>query len=300
MSSAAMWSTWCSSRLQEMIQTNSSSRFLAGGPQLSVVIPVHDEQGNVLPLAAELNRALGRYIDYEVIFVDDASADQTLGRLRSLASRDRRVRVIRHRERCGQSTAIHTGVSHARGPWIATLDGDGQNDPADIPRLLAVLADGRHDPARTLVTGHRVKRRDSALVRLSSRVANGVRARILRDRTPDTGCGLKVFDRAMFLALPYFDHMHRFLPALVRRAGGDVVIVRVNHRPRRSGRSHYGLHNRLWTGIVDLLGVIWLSRRARLPDPSELAIAPESSSVTADTGPVSNTFPRAVTRRRVP
>src|SRR5678816_838753 len=283
-----------------MIQTNSSSRFLAGAPQLSVVIPVHDEQGNVLPLAAELNQALDGHVDYEVIFVDDASADQTLARLRWLASRDRRVRVIGHRETCGQSTAIHTGVRHARGHWIATLDGDGQNDPADIPRLLAVLRDGRHDPARTLVTGHRVKRRDSTLVRLSSRVANGVRARILRDRTPDTGCGLKVFDRAMFLALPYFDHMHRFLPALVRRAGGDVVIVRVNHRPRRSGRSHYGLHNRLWTGIVDLLGVMWLSRRARLPDPSELAIAPESSPATADTSLPSDAFPRATTRRRVP
>jgi dolichol-phosphate mannosyltransferase len=283
-----------------MIQANRSSRFLAGGPQLSVVIPVHDEQGNVLPLAAELNRALDKRIEYEVIFVDDASGDQTLDRLRSLASRDRRVRVIRHRETCGQSTAIHTGVNHARGQWIATLDGDGQNDPADIPRLLAVLTDGRHDPARTLVTGHRVERRDSALVRLSSRVANGVRARILRDRTPDTGCGLKVFDREMFLALPYFDHMHRFLPALVRRAGGDVVVVRVNHRPRRSGRSHYGVHNRLWTGIIDLLGVMWLSRRVRLPDPSELAIAPESSSVTADAGLASDTVPRAVTRRRAP
>jgi dolichol-phosphate mannosyltransferase len=294
------WSTRRSSRSPEMIQTNRSSRFLAGGPQLSVVIPVHDEQGNVLPLAAELNRALDGHIAYEVIFVDDASADQTLDRLKSLATRDRRVRVIRHRETCGQSTAIHTGVCHARGHWIATLDGDGQNDPADIPRLLAVLRDGRHDPARTLVVGHRVKRRDSALVRLSSRVANGVRARLLRDRTPDTGCGLKVFDRGMFLALPYFDHMHRFLPALVRRAGGDVVIVRVNHRPRRSGRSHYGVHNRLWTGIVDLLGVMWLSRRARLPDLSELVITPESSSATTDSGLASDTVPRVATRRRVP
>jgi len=283
-----------------MIQSSSSSRFLAGRPQLSVVIPVHDEQGNVLPLGAELNRALDGHVDYEVIFVDDASTDHTLKRLKSLVSRDRRVRVIQHRENCGQSTAIRTGVRYARAHWIATLDGDGQNDPADIPRLLAVLRDGRHDPARTLVTGHRVKRRDSALVRLSSRVANGVRARILRDRTPDTGCGLKVFDREMFLALPYFDHMHRFLPALVRRAGGDVVIVRVNHRPRRSGRSHYGLHNRLWTGIVDLLGVMWLSRRARLPDLRELAIAPEPASGAADRASASDTFRRAAARRRVP
>jgi dolichol-phosphate mannosyltransferase len=284
-----------------MIQTNSTSRFLAGTPELSIVIPVHDEQGNVLDLAAELNGALHERIEYEVLFVDDASTDKTLDRLAALAGRDRRVRVIQHRAPCGQSTAIHTGVRHARARWIATLDGDGQNDPADIPRLLAVLGNGEHDQTRTLVTGHRVERRDSAFVRLSSRIANGVRSRILRDRTPDTGCGLKVFDREMFLALPYFDHMHRFLPALVRRAGGDVVTVPVNHRPRGSGRSHYGLHNRLWTGIVDLFGVMWLARRAKVPDSSELVVATSApSSAGADEQFAGDAAPRAGFRGRVP
>jgi dolichol-phosphate mannosyltransferase len=245
-----------------MIQSNSSSRFLTGGPQLSVVIPVHDEQGNVLPLASELNRALDRYIDYEVIFVDDASADQTLDRLRSLASRDRRVRVLRHRERCGQSTAIHTGVSHARGQWIATLDGDGQNDPADIPNLLnRAIAQGGPE----LVGGLRRKRRDVWSKRVATKIANGLRQKVLNDGCMDTGCGIKVFRRDAFLALPFFGAMHRFLPALFQIHGYRVDYVEVNHRPRRRGVSKYGNLGRAAIGVVDLLGVLWLKRRTSLP-----------------------------------
>jgi dolichol-phosphate mannosyltransferase len=162
-------------------------------------------------------------------------------------------------------------VRAARADWILTLDGDGQNDPADIPALIERL---HEHPASgqslQLVMGHRAKRQDSWLRRLSSRVANGVRSRLLRDATPDSGCGLKLFSRQGFLELPYFDHMHRFLPALVQRNGGAVVSVRVNHRPRTRGRSKYGLHNRLWVGIVDLFGVSWLLRRAKLPEVNEL------------------------------
>lgn len=239
-------------------------------PALSVVVPVHDEEGNVLPLIAELRAALDGLTTYEIVFVDDGSDDATAEQLMAAAlerpaGSDGAVRVLRHSTSCGQSTALRTGVAHARGALVATMDGDGQNDPADIPLLLARLTSPERPPALAMVAGWRTSRRDDWLVRLSSRVANAVRGRLLGDGTPDTGCGLKVFDRETFLRLPYFDHMHRFLPALVRRAGGEVESVPVHHRPRVHGRSHYGLHNRLWTGIVDLAGVIWLIRRARLP-----------------------------------
>jgi dolichol-phosphate mannosyltransferase len=247
-----------------MIQSNRSTRFLPSAPDLSVVVPVHDEQDNVGPLAQDIDAALAGVLEYEVVFVDDASKDATFARLTDLSRDNPRIRALRHAQRCGQSTALRTGVTHARASLVATLDGDGQNDPGDIPRLLAILETTALDAARTLVAGQRVKRRDSRLVRLSSRIANVVRASILRDGTPDTGCGLKVFDRSLFVELPYFDHMHRFLPALVRRAGGHVISVPVNHRPRLTGRSHYGVWNRLWTGIVDLIGVVWLTRRAKV------------------------------------
>jgi len=206
-----------------MIQSNRRARFLTSVPDLAVVIPVHDEQDNVGPLAHDIDAALTGVLEYEVIFVDDVSTDSTFPRLVGLARDNPRIRVLRHTQRCGQSTALRTGVTHARALLIATLDGDGQNDPADIARLLAILATADVDVSRTLVAGHRVQRRDSRLVRLSSRFANAVRSRILGDETPDTGCGLKVFGRSMFLELPYFDHMHRFMPALVEsRTGGAL------------------------------------------------------------------------------
>jgi len=175
--------------------------------------------------------------------------------------------VVLHHNNCGQSTAVRSGVRSARGATIATLDGDGQNDPADIAALVARWRELRGADALrpVLIAGWRSRRNDSWIRRISSRVANAVRSRLLGDSTPDTGCGLKVFGRDDFLALPYFDHMHRFLPALVRRAGGLVESVPVAHRPREHGQSHYGIHNRLWVGLVDLCGVMWLQRRAKVP-----------------------------------
>jgi dolichol-phosphate mannosyltransferase len=227
--------------------------------QLSVVVPVCNEAENVGPLAQEIHAALAPYAPSEIIFVDDGSTDDTVEAL--LAARGQGIpelRVIRHERRSGQSAAMCTGIRSARAEWIVTLDGDGQNDPADIPRLLA--ARQQHGAAR-LITGHRVARRDTWLRRISSRVANGVRGRLLGDRTLDTGCGIKLLHRDTFLELPRFDHMHRFLPALFQRAGAGIASVPVAHRPRTRGTSKYGLHNRLWVGIVDLFGVMWLIRR---------------------------------------
>jgi dolichol-phosphate mannosyltransferase len=229
---------------------------------VSVVIPVCNEQDNVLPLAREIHAALeGRY-RYETIFVDDGSTDGTAEAVRA-ARRDGmpEIRLVRHSVRSGQSAAVATGVREARAPWIATLDGDGQNDPADIPNLLEAARTAT-SPRLRLVMGNRTTRRDTWLRRLSSRVANGVRGWLLKDGTPDTGCGIKVFDRAVFMDMPRFNHMHRFMPALYQREGCEVVSVPVNHRERTRGKSKYGLHNRLWVGIVDLFGVMWLIRRA--------------------------------------
>jgi dolichol-phosphate mannosyltransferase len=237
-------------------------------PRLSVVIPVHDEADNVGPLAREIHAALAGRYDYEMVFVDDGSRDDTAGALRRVREElglGARLRVIRHARACGQSTAVWTGVREARGALIATLDGDGQNDPADIPRLVEALTAPERDPRLALAIGFRTKRDDEWLRRLSSRVANRVRDALLGDHTPDTGCGLKVFPRSLYLQLPYFDHMHRFTPALVRRQGGAILSVPVGHRPRLRGRSKYGVWNRLWVGIVDLFGVAWLMARERRP-----------------------------------
>jgi dolichol-phosphate mannosyltransferase len=247
----------------------TSSTDSAPDPELevSVVIPVCNERDNVLPLAREVRAALeGRY-RFEVVFVDDGSTDGTAAAVRAARAEGMpQLRLIRHAVRSGQSAAVATGVRAAGAPWIATLDGDGQNDPADIPKLLDV-ARSAASPRLRLVMGNRTTRRDTWLRRLSSRVANGVRGRLLRDGTPDTGCGIKVFDRAVFLDMPRFDHMHRFMPALYQREGCEVISVPVRHRERTRGQSKYGLHNRLWVGIVDLFGMMWLIRRAspRIP-----------------------------------
>ncbi len=230
--------------------------------ELSVVVPVRDEAENIAPLVEEIRGALDGRLDYEVLYVDDGSTDDTAARLAALAVEFPRLRVIGHRQSCGQSTALRTGVKGARAPWVVTLDGDGQNDPGDIPKLLGELGNLDHAPLDQMIAGYRRRRRDTVLRRVSSRVANGIRAFLLQDRTPDTGCGLKLFHRDTFLDLPYFDHMHRFLPALMLRSGGRVRSVEVRHRPRTRGRSHYGVRNRLWVGIVDLLGVMWLQRRS--------------------------------------
>jgi len=238
--------------------------------QLSVVIPVRNEAENILPLLVEIHAALEGKGEFEVIYIDDGSSDATPARLAEALKAHPRLRVLAHAESCGQSAALVTGFRAARGEWIATLDGDGQNDPADIPKLLAVR-DGAGRPANLqLVAGYRKKRQDTWLKRVSSRVANGVRSRLLGDATPDTGCGLKLILRSALLELPVFDHMHRFLPALVQRNGGATLSVEVNHRPRTRGTSNYGMFDRLWVGIVDLFGVMWLQRRSRRPAVTEI------------------------------
>jgi dolichol-phosphate mannosyltransferase len=236
----------------------------SGSPELAIVVPLHDEAENIGSLVDEIAAALDGRVDYEIVYVDDGSDDDTPRRLRYIAARVPRLRHVRHRRRAGQSAAIATGVRQARAPIIATLDGDGQNDPGDIVRLLSILEKaGERD--RLMVVGLRAKRQDSWLKRAASRVANAVRARLLKDGTPDTGCGLMVFTRAAFLEMPAFDHMHRFLPALMVRQGGSVVSVPVNHRARTYGISSYGVWDRLWVGIIDLLGVMWLQRRGSAP-----------------------------------
>lgn len=235
-------------------------------PEISVVVPVHNESGNVIALLDEIEAALTGVAGFEAVFVDDASSDDTACVLQRYALSHSWLVVLRHRSNCGQSTAVRTGFMHARAPVVATLDGDGQNPPADLPAVLArwrALQQGGAQPP-VLIAGWRAQRRDTWLRRLSSRVANRVRSGFLGDATPDSGCGLKLIARADFLALPYFDHMHRFLPALVRRAGGTVESVKVAHRARGHGQSHYGVGNRLWVGLVDILGVMWLQRRSRV------------------------------------
>ena len=226
---------------------------------ISVVVPVQDEAGNVGPLAREIAAALAGE-SHEILFVDDGSTDGTDAALAALKSEIPQLRALRHSRNLGQSRGIRTGVQAARGDIIVTLDGDGQNDPADIPKLLAAL---RAEPTVAMVSGVRVKRQDSASRRWASRMGNGFRSALLGDGARDTGCGLKAFRRAVFLELPYFDHIHRFLIALVLREGWQVRYVPVNHRPRLTGASKYTNFGRLLVSVQDLLGVRWLQRRYR-------------------------------------
>lgn len=239
-----------------------------GGPELSVVVPAKDEAGNIRGLLDEMARDLAA-LRFEAVCVDDGSTDGTADELRAARTIYPWLRVVRHRRSCGQSTAILTGVRAARSEWIVTIDGDGQNPPAEILKL--IRARDAAGGAVAMVAGQRERRQDSWFRRFSSRTANGVRQWLLADGVSDTGCSLKLFRREDFLALPYFDHMHRFLPALVRRQGGRIVTTPVAHRPRLTGRSKYGFHNRFWAGLVDLAGVLWLMRRCRIPelDPSD-------------------------------
>ena len=230
---------------------------------VSIVVPVRNEAGNIAPLIEEITTALDGRWAYEMIYVDDGSTDDTAGRLRKIMARRANLRMLRHAGSSGQSAAVRSGVRAARGAIVATLDGDGQNDPAFLPALIsAVDAGGRVG----LAAGQRVGRKDTGFKKIQSRIANGVRKAILRDGTRDTGCGLKAFRREVFLAMPYFDGLHRFLPALVRREGFDIAYVDVIDRPRRSGVSNYGFFDRLWIGIMDLAGVWWLIRRKK-PTP---------------------------------
>lgn len=230
-------------------------------PMLSVVVPVFNERDNVAPLVAEITSALRGQLPFEIIYVDDHSRDDTLQVLQALKAATPELRVLHHRSQTGQSTAVRTGAKAARAPWIATLDGDGQNDPADIPKLLAARATAA--PGVKLFAGWRVNRQDSSSKRWASKWANAIRARLLRDDTPDTGCGIKLFEREAFLDLPYFDHMHRYLPALMQRAGWQTQSVPVNHRHRTAGVSKYNNFGRALVGIRDLRGVAWLITRSR-------------------------------------
>jgi dolichol-phosphate mannosyltransferase len=238
-------------------------------PAISVVVPVRNEAGNVAPLADEIAAALNGRASFELIYVNDGSTDGTEAALAALRAERPWLRQLKHASSCGQSAAVRSGVAAARAPIVVTLDGDGQNDPSFIPALLGALTAG--GARMGLVAGQRVGRRSGAFKSLQSRIANGVRAAILRDGTRDTGCGLKAFRREAFLALPYFDGLHRFLPALFARDGLAIGYVDVIDRPRRSGTSNYGLWDRLWIGILDLFGVWWLiRRRKRMPQASEV------------------------------
>ena len=237
-------------------------------PDLSVVVPVHNERDNIVPLLTEIAAALRGRADFEIVYVDDASKDESLAVLTAAKAQFPELRVLRHLQQSGQSTALRTGIKAARGAWIATLDGDGQNDPADIPKLIAMRDES--PGVIKLFAGWRVNRQDTGSKRWASKWANAIRSRLLRDETPDTGCGIKLFECAVFLDLPYFDHMHRYLPALVQRAGWQVRSVPVNHRPRGSGVSNYNNLNRALVGIADLRGVAWLIRRSRRTGVEEL------------------------------
>jgi dolichol-phosphate mannosyltransferase len=229
---------------------------------LSVVVPVKDEAENVGPLAREIAGVVGHDSSVEIIFVDDGSADETLANLLKLKFELPMLRVLRHSRNAGQSRALRTGVRAARAGTIVTLDGDGQNDPADIPKVLAPYAEA--DSAHLgMVSGVRVKRRDSIGKQVASQLANRYRRSVLKDGAVDVGCGLKAFRRDAFLALPYFDHMHRYLAALMRREGYEVRFVDVGHRPRLHGRSKYGLWDRFLVGTEDVFGVLWLKKRYR-------------------------------------
>jgi dolichol-phosphate mannosyltransferase len=247
---------------------------------LSVVVPVKNEAENIAALVGEACAVLEGLVDYEIIFVDDGSNDATAAEIARAAARMPQVRLLRHTRNYGQSAAIRTGVQAAHAPWIATLDGDGQNDPADIPAMWRLA---RQAPADlpVMITGYRKTRQDHWSKRWASGVANAVRGRLLGDHTPDTGCGLKLFPRSLFLDLPYFDHMHRFLPALALREGATARSVPVNHRPRRKGVSKYGVFDRLGVGIIDLLGVMWLKRRSAHPGHLDETVREADAAVPA-------------------
>jgi dolichol-phosphate mannosyltransferase len=236
----------------------------AAAVDVSIVVPVRNEAGNVAPLIAEISAALDGRWRYEIIYVNDGSTDATPERLAEMMKQRANLRRIDHAISSGQSAAVRSGVRAARGVIVATLDGDGQNNPAFLADLIAAIQDG--DGRIGLAAGQRVGRKDTGFKKLQSRVANGVRNAILRDGTRDTGCGLKAFRRDVFLLMPYFDGLHRFLPALVRREGYDIAYVDVIDRPRHSGVSNYGFFDRLWIGIMDLAGVWWLIRRKK-PTP---------------------------------
>jgi dolichol-phosphate mannosyltransferase len=236
---------------------------------VSIVVPVRNEADNIAPLIGEIGAALDGRWNYEIVYVNDGSTDGTAERLKAAMAERKNLRQLRHAVSTGQSAAVRSGVRAARGAIVATLDGDGQNNPAFLPALISAIEQGGKRTG--LAAGQRVGRKDTGFKKFQSRAANAIRSAILHDGTRDTGCGLKAFRREVFLALPYFDGLHRFLPALVRREGYDIVYVDVIDRPRHAGVSNYGFFDRLWIGIMDLMGVWWLIRRKKpTPDVTEV------------------------------
>lgn len=252
-------------------QANPTTSFdlSSSQPSVSIVVPVRNEADNIAPLIAEITAALDGRWAYEIIYVNDGSTDATGERLASIMKQRDNLRQLRHAKSGGQSAAVRSGVRAARGAIVATLDGDGQNNPVFLPDLIAAVEKGGNVG---LAAGQRVGRKDTGFKKFQSRVANKVRNAILQDGTRDTGCGLKAFRREVFLMMPYFDGLHRFLPALMRREGFDIAYVDVIDRPRHSGVSNYGFFDRLWIGIMDLAGVWWLIRRKKpTPEVTEVS-----------------------------
>lgn len=243
--------------------------------EVSVLIPAKDEAGNIGSLVAEIVAALQPVCRFEIVLVDDGSSDDTgqvfLSRCQALGAP---AQMLRHERSCGQSTALTTAARHARARYLVTIDGDGQNDPADMPALLKAARETEAQGEHFCIAGYRKNRQDTEWKKFQSRIANAVRQKILRDQVPDTGCGLKLIPRATWLQLPYFDHMHRYLPALVLRLGGAIRVVPVNHRVRQAGVSKYNAWNRLWVGLVDMAGVVWLTRRGKRPVIAQVRTLP--------------------------
>lgn len=233
---------------------------------LSVVLPMYNEAGNVVPLITEIAEALKTHPQFEIIVVDDGSTDTTLAELKQAKQTVPSLRVVKHKKNHGQSVGVLTGVLAAKYPWIATLDGDGQNNPADILKLAEIATKALAQTPAVLLAGHRVNRKDTGWRKFGSKFANTIREWVLRDNCPDSACGLKLFQRDLFLQLPHFNHLHRYLPALFKRAGAQVLSIPVDHRPRTVGSSKYGNWGRLKVGVTDLLGVAWLIRRPCLPE----------------------------------
>ena len=263
---------------------------------ISVVIPAKNEAANISPLVLEILDCFSDRNDFEIIYIDDGSTDDTYAQIMALhCTYPTKVQLVQHQMSVGQSTAIHSGVQYARGKLIVTLDADGQNNPADIPLLLKhaqafkLAASAELTPMQDFcIAGYRKARKDTAWKRFQSKVANGVRAKLLNDDTPDTGCGLKVFPKATFNKLPYFDHMHRYLPALIKRLDGKIVVVEVSHRDRQHGQSKYGMWGRLFAGLLDMLGVMWLQKRNKRVSVTETTYTAKAHTPKNTVKPISN------------
>ena len=264
--------------MAQLITYTENSSHAVVAPEVSVLVPVMNEAGNVRPLIDEIcDTFLGR--PFEIIYIDDGSTDETQAELRKCLSEIKELRVLRHKKQSGQSVAIRTGLLASRAPLIAVLDGDGQNIPADLLALEKALSASR--PNMGMAGGVRQGRKDSLIKKFASRRAKNLRSWLLKDTHPDSGCGIKIVDREVFLRLPFFNHMHRFMSVLVRREGGVVIEVPVGHRAREQGNSKYGILDRLLVGISDIMGVMWLLSRTNYPEEiKEIAIKTLNNNAT--------------------